>query len=236
MPQITEEQGRKILEKEGYKVEKFLGSGSASIVFKCSDSAGRLVAVKLCALDKSDAITHHDGSEATLESEIKASEELRTMGKEFTAKTKTIADLNKRAEMQKYYNGFFKYAVKPIYIKSVPLDDGSGAQCGIFEAELADGTVLDDIYATRQKLDSGKMIPQTDYKFLKKTARGCLKCLQNIHESGRVHGDVATRNILTMKNAKGKKISAVTDFSTMHRRVNIDANFFSDSEILSRCR
>lgn len=234
MPQITEEQGRKILEKEGYKVEKFLGRGLASIVFKCIDPKNQFVAVKLCALDKSDSMRHHDFSEATLDSEIKASEELENMKKEFQDNIDNIDNPEEKAKMKKCYNGFFKYTVRPVYIKSVPLNDGSGGQCGIFESKLADGTVLehiDNIYMT-----NSKTIPQPDYKFFKSTARKCLKCLQNIHESGRVHGDVATRNILVMKNERGKTIPGLTDFSTMHRRVNIDANFFSDSEILSRCR
>lgn len=233
MAKISEEDARKILTENGYNVLELLGIGAASIVFKATKKGEDCpLAVKLCRPQGS--------ATADLESEIKSSEELQKLEKKFEDQIieATKQGQTKLVEMyKKAKKHLFKYLTVPKLIK-VKKDETpwyakrSDYDWAIFEAPLAD-TSMDDykigngmivraegttIPDPEYKVSTTVLKVEINYKELKRAIRSILKGFKVIHDQGKVHGDVFSRNVLKKlytKNKVEKYRYSVTDFGTL---------------------
>lgn len=222
MAGISKEDAEKVLKKYGYKVQEHLGEGAGSHVFKCMHpkDKDRLIAVKVCQ--------PVDNAWASLKDEIEAADELERMERDIEKRINSEKNPELKKAMRKNFSGFFKYSNKPKRVK-IP---GQVGEFAIFEAEIADSDVLEafcETYAEKRK-DQKEMNPDfsnadevaesakptTDYKELRRVAKDTLKGLKNMHDEGKVHGDIRVTNILKRFDAnKGKNIYSLTDFGTM---------------------
>ena len=233
MAEINEKQAQEILEKHGYKVLGYLGSGAASHAFKVSrvskKGGEKIVAAKVCC--------PQSGSFASLEEELTAANELKQLKKSFELQIAEATRSGQGKLAQKYKKAkkhLFKYLNVPKLKLHPPeeiMDDGKSDEIAIFEAPLADsdlhsyevgsGISAEAKYTIMPDPENPDkytcvMNVDIDYKELKRAIKSILKGLKAIHSQGKTHGDIRASNVLkTFDAEKGKFKYALTDFGTL---------------------
>ncbi len=194
---INKDIAEKILKNHEYTVNKFLGDGANSFVFKCKTPNDEIKAVKVCSELRSNCW-------AKLPDEIRVANELQ--------------------DLQTHNPGFAEHMIIPKLVHHgsnqryaiFEAELANGSALGPFIKNFRNAeAMVKSANSNPDSLDFEELRKVAiDYNELRRVAVDVLQALNTLHSNGKRHGDVKPVNILVKYTSTGNKYF-LTDFGTM---------------------